>query len=69
MGEFGGGLPGLWGTSGDSNLVQIPGTGYDGGGQQLEGGGGQLKKGQKSWTLMTRILGWEGVYSRISDLF
>ena len=28
-GEFGEGLSGLYGTAGDSDLVQVPGTGYD----------------------------------------
>ena len=28
-----------------------------------------LRKAQKIWTRMTRILGWEGAYPRISGLF
>ena len=32
------------GTAGDSQLIEIPGTGYDGRGRQLAGDGGQLKK-------------------------
>ena len=46
-GEFLEGLPGLWGTAGDSHIVQVPGTGYDGGGQQLAGDGGKLQKGSE----------------------
>ena len=44
-GEFGEGLPGLWGTAGDSHLVQLPGTGYESRGRRLYGGDGKLKKG------------------------
>ena len=44
MGDFVEGLPGLWGTAGDSHLFQLSGNGYDSGGQQLSGGGGKLKK-------------------------
>ena len=38
VGEFGEGLLGLQGTAGNSHLVQISGTGYDGGGRQLARG-------------------------------
>ena len=43
-GEFGEGLPGLWGTALHSHLVQVTGTGYDGGGRRLASGGRQTKK-------------------------
>ena len=44
-GDFIEGLPGLRGTSGSIHLVQVYGTGYDGGRRRLDGGGGQTKKG------------------------
>ena len=44
-GEFGEGLTGLWGITGDSHLVQGPGTGYDGRGRHLAGGYGKINKG------------------------
>ena len=46
-GEFWEGLPGLWGNAGDSHLVQITGTGYDGGGRRLDGSGRKIKKGSE----------------------
>ena len=46
-GEFGEGLPGLWGIAVNSHLVKASGTGYGSGGLQLAGGGGQLKKVSK----------------------
>ena len=44
VGDFREGILGLWGTTGDSQLVQVPGTVYDGRGQWMAGSGGQLKK-------------------------
>ena len=43
--ELGEGLPGLQGTVGDSNIVQIYGLGSDGGGQRLGGSGRQSEEG------------------------
>ena len=42
--EFGEGFSSLQGTTGNSQLVQLSGTGYDGEGRRLVGGGGQPKK-------------------------
>ena len=44
-GDFGEGLPGLYGTNGNSHLLQVSGTGYDGRGRRLAGGGGKPNKG------------------------
>ena len=46
-GEFGEGFSGLWLTSGDSHLVQLLGTDYDGGGRLLANGDGKLNKGSE----------------------
>ena len=44
-GEFGEGLPGLRGTVGDCDTIQISGKGADGGGRQLNGSGRQPDEG------------------------
>ena len=46
-GEFGEDLPGLRGIDENIHLVQVYGTGSDGGGQQLDGGSRQHEKGQE----------------------
>ena len=43
-GDFRESILDLWGTAGNSHLVQLPGTGYDGRGRRLSSGGGQPKK-------------------------
>ena len=42
VGDFGERFTDLQRTAGDSNLVQVPGTGYDGGVIRLDRDGGQI---------------------------
>ena len=65
-GEFVDVLPGLWGTAGNSHLVQVYGTGYDSGGRQLSGGGGKLNKILEELDADDEDTGLEGVDLRIS---